>query len=401
VFVNSDTRVYLEAFFIFDGDDIAKVNVLTVACTLVTLATAYVLAPIVGRMKRSSASISRRERRASSGDMVLIGLAFYGAGAALKYFFVLPYSLNLTEGTLPGAVATLSSLVLVGIFFLSAWCFEYAPRWLPLAIAPVALEVAISILTFEKSGVLFALIMFSLGALRKGVTRLRLAATAGVVIAAYVLATPIVSFGREELSRTRGSIAAPAGLSERLAILASFFRGGAKAGDDDRIDWALVRISYVNAAAFAVRLHDTGVPSHSLTTLPAVIVPRFLWPNKPIITQVAVDFNVSATGNEHSASSPGLFAEAYWNFGWAGVPVLMPPLGIVLTVMSAFALRVFRERSWLFFPVVALGLKMGLRVDGFFVADVAGAAVLAAALYVGLVLVLRFSDSVLRRSRYV
>jgi hypothetical protein len=399
VFANGETRAYMEAFFIFDSEDLAKVNVLTVASTFITLATAYVLAPSLVAGSRVGAMASERGNGARQGNLLLIGIAFLAFGAIIKYFVILPHQFNLTQDTLDGSVGTLAGLVLVGIFFLSAWAFEYSQRWVPLIMAPLLIDIAVGILTFAKSEVMFALIMFFLGMLRRSVTKPRLVIAVTTIVLTYVLVTPITSYGRAELARTRGAISASASLGERASIIASYFEGGASVAESEQIDWAWVRISYVNAAAYAVHLRDTGMTSQSLATLPAVIIPRFLWPNKPIITQIGVDFNSAATGNDQSASSPGLFAEAYWNFGWLGVGILMIPLGAILSAMSAFALRVLRDESWLFFPIVLLGMKMGLRVDGYFVADIAGAGVIALAVYAVLALLIRLANSLFRPSR--
>jgi hypothetical protein len=399
VFANAETRAYMEAFFIFDSDDLAKVNVLTAASALVTLATAYVLVPWFIAGNRIGVLASDRGNGAAQRNLLLIGIAFLAVGAIVKYLVILPHQFNLTQDTLEGSVGTLAGLVLIGIYFLSAWAFEYSQRWVPLVMAPLLIDIVIGILTFAKTEVMFALIMFFLGMLRRSVTKPRLVIAVTTIVLTYALVTPITSYGRSELVRTRGAVSASASIGERASIIASYFDGGASLAQGEQIDWAWVRISYVNAAAYAVHLRDTGMSSQSLATLPAVLIPRFLWPNKPIITQIGVDFNSAATGNDQSASSPGLFAEAYWNFGWLGVAILMIPLGAIFSAMSAFALRVLRDESWLFFPIVLLGMKMGLRVDGYFVADIAGAGVIAGALYVALALLSRLANSLFRPSR--
>jgi hypothetical protein len=128
-------------------------------------------------------------------------------------------------------------------------------------------------------------------------------------------------------------------------------------------------------------MYDTGVPSPSLDLLLATFIPRFLWPDKPIITQIGVDFNFAATGSQTSSSAPGLFADAYWNFGWSGVALLMVPLGAIFGYISVFALNVLTLRRWIYFPLVFMGMKMGLRTDGFIVADIVGTVVLMIAGY--------------------
>ena len=126
------------------------------------------------------------------------------------------------------------------------------------------------------------------------------------------------------------------------------------------------------------------------TTLPMVARAAPAWPDKPITTQSAVDFNIAATGIATSASSPGLFAEAYWNYGWTGVILLMMPLGLLLALLSRYAIDVFHRESWLYFPVVLLAMRIGFRTDGYYVPDILGALVILISLQLVLYLLDRF-----------
>src|SRR6185437_16813150 len=81
----------------------------------------------------------------------------------------------------------------------------------------------------------------------------------------------------------------------------------------------LSRLSYVNIDAFVVDRYDSGVPGDTFHNAGAVVIPRVLWPNKPIITQLGSDLNLRVFGQEGSSLGIGHFAEAYWNFGWWGI----------------------------------------------------------------------------------
>jgi hypothetical protein len=83
----------------------------------------------------------------------------------------------------------------------------------------------------------------------------------------------------------------------------------------------------------------------------------------------------------------GQFAEAYWNFGWAGIVALMVPLGIIHYYMGRYALRVVTHGEWMYFPVVLIGMKMGIGIAGSYTTEVVGTAVLVGVLHVMLMLV--------------
>jgi hypothetical protein len=106
-------------------------------------------------------------------------------------------------------------------------------------------------------------------------------------------------------------------------------------------------------------------------------VPRFLWPDKPIFLPGA-DLWMLMTGLEGNQVAAGVFAEAYWNYGWLGVVLSMALLGAILFWLSRLAISVMQREAWIFMPVLFMGMKMGVRIDGTFVVDVVGAAAIAA-----------------------
>ena len=97
-----------------------------------------------------------------------------------------------------------------------------------------------------------------------------------------------------------------------------------------------------------------------------------IWPEKPNITEIGQDFNELAVGSRTSGSAPGLFADAYWDYGWWGVPLLFLPMGALFALMSRYAIWVQVTGRWMLFPVVLMMMRMGYRVDGFYITDILG-----------------------------
>ena len=135
---------------------------------------------------------------------------------------------------------------------------------------------------------------------------------------------------------------------------------------------SLSRLSYVNAATLVIALHDQGSPGNTLEHLFVVLIPRFLWPDKPLLTLGSMDLYTLATGQEGTSISPGLFAEAYWNFGWLGLPLLMVPMGIMLQALSRLMTGYVAQNRWIFLPAIFLAIQIGTRVDGTYVIDMIG-----------------------------
>lgn len=373
-YVNETTRAYIEGFFRFHAEHVFKVNLVTAAGVATVLGTAACLERLWPGVREPRAPAVEARHAFSAG------LLFGAVGIAAKYLVVLPYLLGLTADVLPGAVVTLALLSPVSIYLLTLGALSARPAWLPPIIGFAVFETLVGLLSFNKTEALLAPLMVLLAILSVRATATRLLASAAVMALAYLAFVPIIEHGRRDMGMRYGSLQGAA-IAERLEILTSFF-SAPTAEEHGGLQTGLARLSYVNAAAFAVQLHDSGLPGHSLENMATVVVPRFLWPDKPVITDVGIDFNVLATANPRSSSAPGLFAEAYWNFGWLGIPLLMAPFGAILYCSSQYASRVLSGGRWLYFPVVLLGMKMGWRIDGHYVSDVAGTLVIMIVLHV-------------------
>ena len=394
-------RLHLDSFFSFTDEFLAKANLVWALGISTVLLTANVYAAFKGR------GVAFRERSAGASDgkvMLVVGLMLLGVGSVAKYFFIMPYMFGLLSYTLPGAVGPLAYCSYAAMFLLTAWSLEHSRLSFGLIVGLLLVEMLGGFLMMTKNEVLMPLIMFLLAFIRQRATVTRLGVIGAAISAVFIAIIPVVDYGRNQLwSLYRTTVGV--GIGVRLEIIQQGLEGDAwntASTSDVQAGW--VRISYANQSTFAIHLYDSGRPSESLEHLFAVFIPRFLWPEKPNITDIGLDFNFMASGISTSASSPGLFAEAYWIAGWSGVVLLMIPTGFVLAVLSSYALDLMRREQWLYFPVVLLGMRVGLRTDGYFVVDIVGGSVILVATYlifVGLDQVVRvwFRPSAQRPSR--
>ena len=125
-------------------------------------------------------------------------------------------------------------------------------------------------------------------------------------------------------------------------------------------------MSYTNSAAFVISQYDRGLPGNSLRDSLYSFIPRFLWPEKPQF-KVAGELATLATGTFGNSISAGYFAEAYWNLGWIGLPILMFPIGAFINVASHFAARVIARKDWIYLPLLFLNIKIGMSVTEWYV----------------------------------
>ena len=104
----------------------------------------------------------------------------------------------------------------------------------------------------------------------------------------------------------------------------------------------LTRSSLVKESATVYENTPSAVPYQygaSYQYLLVTLIPRFLWPNKPSVSDANRSYQVSygVTQQEdldHVAIGAGLIPEAYMNFGWAGIPVVMCLSGVILGVFE-------------------------------------------------------------------
>ena len=103
------------------------------------------------------------------------------------------------------------------------------------------------------------------------------------------------------------------------------------------------------------------------------------------------ELSTLVSGEVGNQISCGYFAEAYWNFGWIGLPLLLLPVGFFFNVATHFAARVVEREDWLYLPALFMSLKVGLQIDSFYIGFVGTAAQIFA-----LYLVVKFGVQLLR-----
>jgi hypothetical protein len=378
--VNESTWLYMQAFFRFEDSDIFKLNLVIFLSTTIVLLMARLALLLTGSMRRPAPIKTVRSRRGADKGLLIAAIAFLAIGLIINYAFSLPYQMGWTDKTLPGSIMNLTRLIPVGTFFLTLWALRNAKWLLPAIFALVGIEMVFSLLMFMKSSMLLMLVMVSLAFLWDRLTVRKLMTVGVVILSAYFISKPLVDYGRIEVSLKHGANT-QAGFGERFDIFTSYFSPNRVDPYNGDLQSGLSRLSYVNTSAFVIHLYDSGQPGNWPKLIPAVFIPRIFWPDKPIITAIGRDIYELGTGRRTSSSGAGIFADAYWAMGWSGVIIYMSFYGLVIGLLTQLASRIMNKEQWLFFPIVLLGLNYGMRTDGHYISDVAGALVFIIALY--------------------
>lgn len=371
--VSPERRAMIESLYFFNDSEVAKLN-LIIACSTLTILLVCGAAESVLNFRSATAASSMASASAASARRLRnYGVVFFSLGSTLKYLFVFPVSIGwVAWGEVPGSVIAIAEMSLIGLNLLTIWSLSSAPAFFPLVCLLVGMEMFTGLVLFTKAQVLLPLLMLLVGVMAQRLTWQRMLTAVVVVAFSMEIMQPLVGYARDEFNARTGGATANATIGLRLEILASYFDPYRTRRPYEEPGEGLMRISYVNAGTFAIASYDRGHAGDSFKNIFISLVPRVLWPDKPLL-QEGGEFALVASGRyAENSVSPGMFAEAYWNFGWMGIPLVMTSLGLFLLLMSRYALWVLRREKWLFFPIALIGLKVGLGIDGMFVGQIVG-----------------------------
>lgn len=291
---------------------------------------------------------------------------------AISYFYVVNFELTQDprDAVVAGLWRTFSKLLLVAIFLAVAHTGKAALMLRSMAVVLVVLYAIGGMLLLNKSQVLLPLVAFFLGhAWRKGVRRTFIPGLALLIALYLAIGSPVTTARNLAGSMVDGD------WNYRISLLWS----GLWTPDQDSIEainhpWS--RFCYTPPQAAALDLYDAGRGGDDFPKMGWTFVPRFLFPNKPIMTDSGPDFHYKISGNMNSSTGHGVFVNGYYNAGTFGVLIVAVSVGFMLACTSAFAATAFSMRSPLWLPVALLGSYMALRIDGHFLADYVGPFVL-------------------------
>lgn len=105
---------------------------------------------------------------------------------------------------------------------------------------------------------------------------------------------------------------------------------------------AHVELRFVTAPfeVYFMTLYDTGFPGDSLEAAKTILIPRVLWPEKPLFAP-GNEFDLIFRGHlTENNLAVGFIAEGYWNYGWFGVLLVSLVAGVQIGWFT---------RKWLLF----------------------------------------------------
>ncbi|WP_293992267.1 hypothetical protein [Sphingomonas sp.] len=388
-FYNADTRDLINAFFAFSPAELLKFNMVNASFHMCFMAVSWLVIRIY-RSSRSPVSIKQVAIDTCRIPLKAVGLVFLAVGVSFNYLIVYPAALGILRFTVPNALIQFGQMAYIGYFLLTYWGLANKKySWVVAIMILAAIDSVAGIFQLTKAMALFPVMMIPIGFIYHKSSLRRLLITLAFIIPYYAFVSSVVEEARSRVLRDAGDNNR-AVFSDTLVVIGDIFAG--RNGNVDRPEYQLAwaRLNYVNAGTLAINFYDQGLEGNSLRDIFIVWIPRAIYPDKPIITDVGRDFTVMAVGNYDSSTSPSMPSEGYWNAGWLGVALFAALLSVVLTLWSIYSTIVFDRDAWHLLLVVLLGMRIGTRIDGFLVPDVVGPLAAVLAIHVACTLANRF-----------
>ena len=120
-------------------------------------------------------------------------------------------------------------------------------------------------------------------------------------------------------------------------------------------------MNYTQQQAFAMKEYEVGRPGQSLSGAWMLFIPRVIWADKPIIYPPGKEFFRAVTGRDFNFMAATIYGDMYWQFGWLGVALISPLVGLFYAWLSYLAYPRIVNREFVYLPVVLLGMLAALQ----------------------------------------
>jgi hypothetical protein len=350
-FSTPETVAFIDGLYQVSEKSLLRTNLLNSVCVATIAFTGAIILLI-------SPPLKSKERKYDHLLTKRLMWTFVVIAAPVKYLFVLPHITGNLSYVLPGAIHHLSQFLGAAIILLFILVFHGEKHYVSILIILIVSELGFGLLELSKTAILQTALLVILGVSlrRPNLLVMTAAGMAGVLL--YIsLLSPFVTFARivigSSSAKETADIDMAIGAYENigrhdLAVLSPEVQGW----------WA--RLSYANVQTFAMERFDEGNRGHTFDLLPYVLVPRLISPDKPLMTS-GLEFTQLVFGTEDGTHTGlGVFGETYWNGGWPLVLLACMYVGLILAILSRFAMRAMLNQEYIYIPIVLLGIQLAL-----------------------------------------
>jgi hypothetical protein len=328
-----------------------------------------------------------------------LGVTFIVGGAFLKYGILKPVAWGSITAIVPGAVTTLGPLVDLGFAILALLLAKRGSSnlriffWLAWPV-----HFFLCVLSLSKTEIMLALLLPALGAYMGNRNPRKLGLSVLIMALVFLYSQSWVSQGRAAVFAQTGTIT-QAGYVARTEMLSEYISGyGSKRTQDDELQSWWYRLSFTGVQAYGMRAYDAGLAGSTLNDVWMLFVPRFVWPDKPIVEGPGKVFHALVNNRQDSISHLALsvYGDLYWQFGWLGVVVISPLIGWFFGMMSWRSIAIMRQRDFMLLPLVMIALQAGSAgMNKYLVNGI----IAVIPMYFAYLLTIRFMQKIIRQGR--
>ena len=357
VYGTPESVAYMDNLFPVDDQALLRTNVLNWVGLLAVVGAATLMAN--APLRRSGARAIPRHQ-----DAWRVGVLFLAIGLPVEYLLELPYVLRLTDHVLPGSIQYFGTFSRLAILPLSVAASE-RHRWAKIVLWCLVLaEVAVGLVMLSKLQIITTVLLVLLGRLAVRANIRALVMTGVLVAVAYVMVlSPFVNFARWTLGRASAQDVAEAldavqaYRNEERETLSAILPG---------VQSWWTRLAYANSQAFAMTQYDLGKPGWTFAMVAYILVPRFIYEDKPIMTP-GIEYTRLIQGTDTSSTGLGFIGEAYWNGGWLIVLATGFFVAALFSWLGRMSRRAVISRRWLYTPLIYQSIYLALRPDDWFI----------------------------------
>lgn len=358
---------YTEQIFGADNLYLTEVNLLN-ACSVfivvgIALAFGWFKRPV---WKIQESALVRQQNATLLQNIFPFILIAAIACTCLKLFFF-PVAENLLMRSIIGKL----TLFLPACFLLLGMLWQSLARPLKLvAFILFIIEISAGILTISKYQVLYTMLAFITGIwISRASWKFMLSTLLGMGLI-FAMINPLTTLARAHLAYDAKNT-----LEARIEIL----KDSSRAILDPKFlflaDNPLImevinkpeeraralgrRFEVASIQGYLINEYNSNRPGNTLSNFWVTFIPRMVWPQKPIITNLGLELHMkyyNDPNQTNSALAPTFSAEAYWNYGPLGVTLVSILLGLAIGWLTRYSfLAVYGTRPEYFiiaFPAV-------------------------------------------------
>lgn len=128
-------------------------------------------------------------------------------------------------------------------------------------------------------------------------------------------------------------------------------------------------------------LYDRGEPGSTFGQLHWLFLPRFLFPEKPVIN-FATEVTWVLFGHSSSSTGSTIFGEAYWNGGWIFVVLSAIFFGFSIYGVSVLVLKLLLDANAFGWLIAMVGWNLGASIGNLFTAGFLGPMIVFLGLFI-------------------